>query len=48
VPDEAIVTTEAYLQRADLFVGAALVDVLESEALPAAGVDAEHFWQGLS
>jgi malate synthase len=42
------VTTEAYLQRADLFVGAALVDVLESEALPAAGVDAEHFWQGLS
>jgi malate synthase len=41
-------TTSDYLERADLFVGTELVDVLESEALPASGVDPEHFWQGLS
>jgi malate synthase len=40
--------TTDYLERADLFVGAELVDVLETEALPVADVDAEHFWQGLS
>src|SRR5882672_2249473 len=37
-----------YVPRAELVVGADLVAVLESEALPAAGVDTEQFWQGLS
>ena len=37
-----------YLQRADLLVGTELVTMLESEALPAGGVDPDRFWQGLS
>ena len=37
-----------YVPRAELLVGAELVAVLESEALPASGVDPDHFWQGLS
>ncbi|MEY2522148.1 MAG: malate synthase [Ilumatobacteraceae bacterium] len=39
---------DGYVARHDLFVGSELAVVLESEALPAAGVDPEHFWQGLS
>ena len=39
---------ESYVARHDLLVGSELVDVLESEALPASGVDPEHFWKGLS
>ena len=38
----------AYVARHDLLVGSELVAVLESEALPAVGVDPEHFWQNLS
>jgi malate synthase len=38
----------AYVARHDLFVGSELAAVLESEALPATGVDPEHFWRGLS
>ena len=38
----------SYLARDELFVGAELVDVLESEALPATGVEPERFWHGLS
>ncbi len=37
-----------YVPRAELLVGAELVAVIESEALPAAGVDPDQFWQGLS
>ena len=37
-----------YVARHDLFVGSELAAVLESEALPATGVDPERFWQGLS
>ncbi|HEX2785929.1 MAG TPA: hypothetical protein VHN36_20315, partial [Ilumatobacteraceae bacterium] len=37
-----------YVARAELLVGAELVAMLESEALPAAGVDPEQFWHGLS
>jgi malate synthase len=37
-----------YLQREDLLVGTDLVTMLESEALPAAGVDPARFWTGLS
>ncbi|MBK5332498.1 MAG: malate synthase G [Ilumatobacteraceae bacterium] len=40
--------SDAYVARHDLFVGSELAGVLESEALPASGVDPEHFWQGLS
>ncbi len=38
----------SYLSRGELLVGAELVAMLESEALPAAGVDPEQFWRGLS
>jgi malate synthase len=41
-------TSGSYVARAELLVGAELVDVLESEALPASGVDPERFWHGLS
>ena len=41
-------TPGTYLGRAELQVGAELVDVLENEALPASGVDPERFWHGLS
>ena len=41
-------TPGTYLERAELQVGAELVDVLEHEALPASGVDPERFWHGLS
>jgi malate synthase len=37
-----------YIERSQLLVGAELVEMLESEALPATGVDAERFWRGLS
>lgn len=37
-----------YVSRHDLLIGSELAEVLESEALPASGVDPEHFWQGLS
>ena len=37
-----------YVERAELLVGMELVAVLESEALPASGVDPERFWAGLS
>ncbi|HSB87202.1 MAG TPA: malate synthase G, partial [Ilumatobacteraceae bacterium] len=37
-----------YVERADLFVGTELVTMLESEALPASGVDQQHFWRALS
>ncbi|HEX3089171.1 MAG TPA: malate synthase G [Ilumatobacteraceae bacterium] len=37
-----------YVERVDLFVGTELADVVESEALPAAGIDPDHFWSGLS
>ncbi|MEO7370832.1 MAG: malate synthase G, partial [Ilumatobacteraceae bacterium] len=37
-----------YLQRAELSVGHELVDLLESEVLPATGLDAAGFWSGLS
>ena len=37
-----------YVPRAELLVGAELVAVIESEALPASGVDPQQFWQGLS
>lgn len=37
-----------YLQRDELLVGTELVTMLESEALPAAGVDPARFWSGLS
>ena len=35
-----------YLQRDELLVGTELVTMLESEALPAAGVDPARFWSG--
>ena len=38
----------SYIKRSDLLVGAELVEMLESEALPAAKVDPERFWHGLS
>jgi len=37
-----------YVDRAGLLVGSEIADVVESEALPAAGVDAESFWSGLA
>ncbi|MEA3184167.1 MAG: malate synthase, partial [Ilumatobacteraceae bacterium] len=37
-----------YVPRAELLVGAELVAVIESEALPSAGVDTQRFWQGLA
>jgi malate synthase len=37
-----------YVARHDLLVGSELAAVVESEALPAVGVDPEHFWQSLS
>ncbi|MGZ4679404.1 MAG: malate synthase G, partial [Ilumatobacteraceae bacterium] len=37
-----------YVPRAELLVGAELVAMLESEALPASGVDPAQFWQGLA
>ncbi len=38
----------SYIKRSDLLVGAELVEMLEFEALPAAGVDPGRFWHGLS
>ncbi|MEP7202307.1 MAG: malate synthase G [Ilumatobacteraceae bacterium] len=38
----------SYVERAGLSVGAELVSVLESEALPASGIEPEGFWLGLS
>jgi malate synthase len=38
----------SYVDRSGLSVGRELVELLESEALPAAGVDPERFWSGLS
>jgi malate synthase len=40
--------SSSYVERAELRVGAELVAMLETEALPASGVDPEHFWLGLS
>ncbi len=37
-----------YIERSELFVGPELVEMVESEALPAAGVDPVRFWPGLS
>jgi malate synthase len=37
-----------YLPRSELLVGSELVAVLETEALPAGGVDPDRFWQGLA
>ena len=37
-----------YLERAKLLVGTELVAVLETEAVPASGVDPKQFWRGLS
>ncbi|MGZ7023178.1 MAG: malate synthase G [Ilumatobacteraceae bacterium] len=37
-----------YVPRAELLVGPELVTMLESEALPASGVEPDHFWQGLA
>ena len=49
LPDEAEMSNPvSYLERAELQVGAELVEVLETEALPASGVDPEQFWRGLS
>ena len=39
---------KAYVARDDLLVGSELAAVVESEALPAARVDPEQFWRGLS
>ncbi|HEY0519256.1 MAG TPA: malate synthase G [Ilumatobacteraceae bacterium] len=41
-------TASSYVDRAGLQVGVELADVLEREALPASGVDAERFWNGLA
>ncbi len=38
----------SYIERGELLVGAELVEMLESEALPVTGIDAERFWRGLS
>ena len=37
-----------YVERAGLLVGVELADVVESEALPASGVDPDRFWSGLA
>jgi malate synthase len=40
--------SDQYVERGTLLVGAELADVIDNEALPAAGVEREAFWNGLS
>jgi malate synthase len=39
---------DQYVERGTLLVGVELAEVIENEALPAAGVEPTGFWQGLS